>query len=69
VRKPSTFKLTNGDIASGKANLKWMPDDDDDSVTLPALPMRLKEEVDPVEKHVAQACPPCTLLHHLSSIT
>lgn len=54
VPKPAAYRLTNGMIGDGKPKLNWSAGDDEDSVVLPALPLTIKEESDPVKKHIVQ---------------
>ena len=54
--KPSTYKLTNGDIGHVKKVLQWQPEDDEDTAVLPALPLTVHEEIDAGKKLVDQVC-------------
>lgn len=54
VKKPAAYRLTNGMIGGGKPHLSWAPETDEDSVVLPALPLTISEEPDPVKKHIDQ---------------
>lgn len=59
LKKPAAYRLTNGMIGGGKPKLCWAAGDDEDSVVLPALPLTIAEETDPVKKHIHQvACSP-----------
>jgi hypothetical protein len=55
VKKPSHYRLTNGMIGGGQTTkLCWLAGEDEDSVVLPALPLTITEETDPVKKHIDQ---------------
>lgn len=54
VKKPAAYRLTNGMIGGGKPRLSWCTETDEDSVVLPALPLTISEETDPVKKHIDQ---------------
>lgn len=65
VKKPAAYRLTNGMIGKGKPKLCWSAGEDEDSVVLPALPLTVIEECDPVKKHIDQVIRPCCAIHCL----